>query len=71
MSSAAKVLEYRLTVAHTSAAAIGLEEASSHNYFPKQIQQYTKRRQRIMDALDSVGFPYTVRCICSCRQTAL
>lgn len=42
-------------------AAIGLEEAPSHNYFPTQIQQYTDRRQRLMDALDSVGFPYTVR----------
>ncbi|UZJ56113.1 hypothetical protein CBS101457_005433 [Exobasidium rhododendri] len=44
----------------SEAAAIGLEEAPSHNYFPNQIEQYTARRKLLMDALDSVGFPYTI-----------
>lgn len=44
----------------SEAAAIGLEEASSHEFFNTQIKQYTSRRKLLMDAIDSVGFPYTI-----------
>ncbi|KAK0547315.1 arylformamidase [Tilletia horrida] len=41
------------------AAAIGLEEAEAHGFFPTQIKEYAERRQTICKALDDVGLPYS------------
>lgn len=41
-------------------AAIGLEEAPKHNFFPLQRQQYDDRREILMRVLDDLGFKYTI-----------
>ncbi|KAK0536264.1 DNA-directed RNA polymerase III subunit C1 (rpo31) [Tilletia horrida] len=40
-------------------AAIGLEQAAQHNFFPTQVQQYAERRDILCKALDDVGLPYS------------
>ncbi|KAE8250186.1 hypothetical protein A4X13_0g4913 [Tilletia indica] len=40
-------------------AAIGLEKAEEHDFFPTQVKQYAERRDIICKALDDVGLPYS------------
>lgn len=44
----------------SEAAAFGLENAEKHKFFPTQIDEYAERRGKLMQALDSIGLPYTV-----------
>lgn len=54
----------RITFAVNSSAqegaAIGLESAAEHNFFPTQCHQYAARRQLLSKALDDIGLRYTV-----------
>jgi len=40
-------------------AAVGLEQAEKHNFFPTQVKQYAERREILCKALDAVGLPYS------------
>jgi kynurenine aminotransferase len=40
-------------------AAIGLEQASSQNFFPTQIAEYAERRALLTGMLDNLGIKYT------------
>lgn len=60
----ARAVHTRITFAVNSSAqegaAIGLECASSNNFFPTQIAQYAARRELLSKALDDIGLDYTV-----------
>lgn len=59
-----RAVHTRITFAVNSSAqegaAIGLEEAVKHSFFPNQIKQYTQRRELLSNALDQVGLSYTI-----------
>ena len=41
------------------AAAAGLEQASERGFFETQLQEYTERRQVLIDAFEKLGLEYT------------
>lgn len=41
-------------------AAIGLEDAAKHSFFPTQIKEYAQRRQLLSNALDEIELSYTI-----------
>ncbi|OMJ07857.1 putative kynurenine-oxoglutarate transaminase BNA3, partial [Smittium culicis] len=42
------------------ACATAFEQALVNGYFERQREEYVARRQKLMDAFDSVGLPYSV-----------
>jgi kynurenine aminotransferase len=42
------------------AAATGLIEAGSNNFFATQLQEYQERRDHLCSVFDSLGMKYTV-----------
>ncbi|KAJ1596674.1 hypothetical protein NDA14_003879 [Ustilago hordei] len=41
-------------------AAIGLEDAAKHSFFPTQIKEYAQRRELLSNALDEIELSYTI-----------
>ena len=41
------------------AAAAGLEQAKTHNFFPTQIKEYAERRDVLLKIFDDLGLKYT------------
>ena len=60
----ARAVHTRITFAVNSSAqegaAIGLEGAAKHDFFPIQIDEYAHRRQLLAKALDDIGLSYTI-----------
>lgn len=42
------------------AIASGLEQAQENGFFAKQVEEYTERKNVLLEGLDKLGLPYTV-----------
>jgi kynurenine aminotransferase len=54
------ILLYLCLLIIQEALAISFDLAEKHNYFKNIIEEYTRRREKLMKTLTDVGLPYTI-----------